>query len=57
MVGDHPMDIETAKAAGALSAAVTSGTMKAEAFAQIKPDFMAPDVGSLMTMLRQKKVL
>lgn len=32
MVGDHPMDVQTAKAAGALSAAVTSGNMDAAAF-------------------------
>jgi len=48
MVGDHPMDIETAKAAGTMSAAVTSGNTKAEAFSHLAPDFVAPDVAILM---------
>jgi len=57
MVGDHPMDIETAKAAGSLSAAVTSGKMGAEAFRPLAPDFVAPDVGALMGDLDQKGML
>ncbi|BCS89084.1 HAD family hydrolase [Pseudodesulfovibrio sediminis] len=51
MVGDHPMDIETAKRAGSLSAAVTSGRVKAEGFAHLSPDFIAADVGELMAQL------
>jgi len=51
MVGDHPMDVETAQHAHALSAAVTSGSMQAEAFAALAPDFIANDVDELMTQL------
>ncbi|MGL1863342.1 MAG: HAD family hydrolase [Pseudodesulfovibrio sp.] len=57
MVGDHPMDVETAKAAGTLSAAVTSGNMQAEAFAHLSPDFLAADVASLMIQLEKENVL
>ena len=51
MVGDHPMDVETAKNAGALSAAVTSGRMVATDCAHLEPDFIASDVGELMIQL------
>lgn len=51
MVGDHPMDVETAKSAGAMSAAVTSGKLGPDAFAHLDPDFMAEDVGALMEQL------
>ena len=51
MVGDHPMDIETAKAAGTLSAAVTSGTTGAGEFASLAPDFIVQDVAALMVEL------
>ena len=51
MVGDHPMDVETAKAAGTLSAAVTSGKIAAEGFAHLSPDFTVPDVAALMAAL------
>ncbi len=57
MVGDHPMDVETAKAAGTLSAAVTSGSMNADAFAHLDPDFVAPDVGVLMVQLEDAGLL
>lgn len=53
MVGDHPMDVETAKAAGAMSAAVTSGSMGRDAFSHLSPDFIASDVGELMVSLEQ----
>jgi phosphoglycolate phosphatase len=51
MVGDHPMDVETGRRAGAHCAAVTSGHMGAEAFARLSPDFTAPDVGALLVEL------
>lgn len=57
MVGDHPMDVETAKAAGVLSAAVTSGSMGREAFEPLSPDFIAPDVGALMAQLAEAGLL
>ncbi|MFH1913514.1 MAG: HAD family hydrolase [Pseudomonadota bacterium] len=51
MVGDHPMDVETGRRAGALCAAVTSGRLGIDAFAALKPDFIAPDVGALLPLL------
>ncbi|QJB55877.1 HAD family hydrolase [Pseudodesulfovibrio sp. zrk46] len=54
MVGDHPMDVQTAKNAGAMSAAVTTGRMTAADFEPLKPDFIAGDVGELMEQLSQK---
>ncbi|MBI9079382.1 MAG: HAD-IA family hydrolase [Pseudodesulfovibrio sp.] len=53
MVGDHPMDIETAKAAGSLSAAVTSGRTGGEVFRSMTPDYLAADVGELMIELER----
>jgi len=53
MVGDHPMDIEMARAAGTFSAAVTSGAMNAEAFELLMPDFLVEDVGTLMEQLNK----
>lgn len=57
MVGDHPMDVQTAKAAGTLSAAVTSGRMDAASFETLSPDFIADDVGALMKQLEAKSML
>ncbi len=57
MVGDHPMDVETGKAAGTLSAAVTTGRMTAEDFACHKPDFIVSDVGELMACLTRNDLL
>ncbi|BDQ34302.1 haloacid dehalogenase [Pseudodesulfovibrio portus] len=57
MVGDHPMDVETAKRAGALSAAVTSGRMRPEDFAHLRPDFVAPDVEALLIDLEKAGLL
>jgi phosphoglycolate phosphatase len=51
MVGDHPMDVETGRRAGALCAAVTSGRQGADAFASFHPEFVAPDAGALLAML------
>lgn len=57
MVGDHPMDIETAKAAGTLSAAVTSGSMGVGEFKLLDPDFIAQDVAALMVELDEAGLL
>ncbi|MBG0791897.1 MAG: HAD-IA family hydrolase [Desulfovibrionaceae bacterium] len=53
MVGDHPMDVETGKRAGTLSAAVTSGRMRPGDFAHLAPDFIAPDAGALLAELER----
>ncbi|MCJ2165619.1 MULTISPECIES: HAD-IA family hydrolase [unclassified Pseudodesulfovibrio] len=57
MVGDHPMDVETAKAAGAMSAAVTSGKVTAQGFAHLDPDFVSADVQALMAVLAETGLL
>lgn len=57
MVGDHPMDIETAKAAGTMSAAVTSGNTTADGFTYLTPDFITSDVSTLMLALEKAGLL
>jgi len=52
MVGDHPMDVQTGLNAGTLTAGVTSGRMKADAFAPLKPTYVVPDVGELLARLQ-----
>lgn len=51
MVGDHPMDIATGRAAGARTAGVASGRTSLEELARHGPDYLAPDVGVLVAML------
>ncbi|WP_428564258.1 MAG: HAD family hydrolase [Solidesulfovibrio sp. DCME] len=51
MVGDHPMDIATGRAAGARTAGVASGRTSLEELAGHQPDYLAPDVGALVAML------
>lgn len=51
MVGDHPMDIETGRRAGALTAAVHSGESSLARLAAHAPDYLAKDAGALMRLL------
>lgn len=51
MVGDHPMDLATGKAAGALTAGVASGRVSLAELAGHGPDYLAPDVASLVALL------
>lgn len=48
MVGDHRIDIQTAKRAGTLSGGVYSGKLSAGELQAEGPDFLAPDVSSLI---------
>lgn len=57
MVGDHLLDMETARRAGTRAAAVTSGKLGPEAFAACAPDFLAPDVAELMNILESDKAI
>ncbi|WP_207263762.1 HAD family hydrolase [Desulfovibrio sp. Huiquan2017] len=57
MVGDHPMDVETGKRAGALAAGVTSGNIDAAGFAHLAPDFVAADVAALMRELERSGLI
>ncbi|WP_319582667.1 HAD family hydrolase [uncultured Pseudodesulfovibrio sp.] len=57
MVGDHPMDVETGKRAGTLSAGVTTGRIEAEGFSLLAPDFVATDVAALMGELKRREMI
>lgn len=51
MVGDHPMDLATGRAAGARTAGVASGRVGLDELARHQPDYLAPDVTALVPML------
>ena len=51
MVGDHPLDIQTAKRAGCMSAGVFTGHTSRESLLSEAPDFLAPDLPHLMAQL------
>lgn len=51
VVGDHPLDIETARAAGTLSGAVATGRNTLEELLQHEPDYAAPDCDRLLRNL------
>lgn len=51
MVGDHPMDLATGKAAGTLTAGVASGRIGLAELGRAEPDFLAENVGALLPML------
>ncbi|GFK93634.1 Pyrophosphatase PpaX [Fundidesulfovibrio magnetotacticus] len=51
MVGDHPQDVQVARAAGTLSAAVSSGDTAPERLARAGPDFLEADAGLLLERL------
>jgi phosphoglycolate phosphatase len=51
MVGDHPMDLVTGKAAGTLTAGVASGRVSLAELGRAGPDFLARDVGELVARL------
>ena len=47
MVGDHPMDIETGRRAGTLTAGVAGGNITLDGLRRAGPDFAAPDCAAL----------
>jgi phosphoglycolate phosphatase len=51
VVGDHPLDIETARRAGTMCAAVFSGRVGPEELERHGPDFLAPDCEELIKQL------
>lgn len=51
MVGDHPLDIETGKRAGSLTAGVASGRLGQDDLAEAAPDFLARDAEQLVRLL------
>jgi len=57
LVGDHPLDVETARRAGIYSAAVVSGHAGRAELANAAPDWLADDCMELMTQLIHDGVL
>lgn len=57
LVGDHPLDVETARRAGLFSAAVASGAVPREVLAEAGPDWLAADCAELADQLRREGVL
>lgn len=57
LVGDHPIDIETARRAGLFAAAVQSGNASLEALAAAKPDYIARDCEELLGFLSGHSLL
>lgn len=52
MVGDHPMDVATGKAAGTRTAALASGRLALAELARHDPDYLAEDVAALVALLQ-----
>jgi phosphoglycolate phosphatase len=57
MVGDHPMDVETGKRAGALTAGVLSGKSSHEDLIRSGADFVARSCEALMDVLDGESLL
>ena len=53
LVGDHPLDVETARRAGLCAAAVLSGHADSAALLAAAPDYLAQDCPDLLAQLRQ----
>ncbi len=57
MVGDHPMDIATGRAAGALTAGVASGRVSRDGLAEAGPDHVADNAEALVAALLREGAL
>jgi phosphoglycolate phosphatase len=57
LVGDHPLDIQAARQAGLVAAAVESGHSTREVLAAAKPDYLARDCAELVALLRERCAL
>jgi len=57
MVGDHPMDIETGKRAGSMTAGVATGRMSVEELKKAEPDFVAANCAELMQLLEKEGLI
>jgi phosphoglycolate phosphatase len=57
MVGDHPLDIQTGKRAGVLTAGVWSGSASHEDLLQSGADWVAKNCDELMEVLNHKKLI
>ncbi|MFW6315169.1 MAG: HAD family hydrolase [Desulfohalobiaceae bacterium] len=57
MVGDHILDIQTAKACGAKSAVVATGSLGLQELLQAEPDYWAQDLPGLIQGLQKQGLL
>lgn len=57
MVGDHVLDIQTGKRAGAYTAAVASGKLGVEDLARAEPDMISSNCMELVQMAVEKKLI
>ncbi|WP_415719194.1 HAD family hydrolase [Maridesulfovibrio sp.] len=57
MVGDHPMDIETGKRAGSMTAGVATGRMSVEELQKAEPDFVASNCAELIQLLEKEGLI
>ncbi len=57
MVGDHPMDIETGKNAGAMTAGVATGRMSVAELKEADPDYVATNCAELMELLKKESLI
>ena len=57
MVGDHPLDVQTGKSAGTLTAGVWSGNASADDLARAGADFTARNCEELIAILRTRSLL
>lgn len=57
MVGDHPLDVQTGKSAGILTAGVWSGNASADELARAGADLTAPNCKELIAMLKARSLL
>lgn len=51
LVGDHPLDMETARRAGLAVAAVASGASQRDTLAAARPDYLVADCRELLSVL------
>jgi len=57
VVGDHPMDVETARRVGAMACAVPTGNTPEDRLRKAGPDIVAPCCGALPGLLRRMGLL
>jgi phosphoglycolate phosphatase len=57
MIGDHPLDIETGRAAGVMTAGVCSGNSSGEALLRAGADLVAKNCAELIELLREEGLI
>jgi len=57
MIGDHPLDIQTGKAAGVMTAGVCSGNSSRDELVLAGADRVADDCQKLIELLSEEKIM